>query len=123
MGFEFILLPGQLALIPEGWAHAVHNLDDTAALTLNFVDEARLRCHRTRTRTLTPILTLTLTLTLTPTPPSPPSSPSPSHSPSRAPSPQANLRCHLDLLRLAAGQKLRRLFYTHQATPSSTPSP
>ena len=65
MGFEFTLLPGQLALIPEGWAHAVHNLDDTAALTLNFVDEARLRYHRTRTLTLTPILTLTLTLTLT----------------------------------------------------------
>ena len=65
MGFEFTLLPGQLALIPEGWAHAVHNLDDTAALTLNFAEEARPRCPRTLTLTLTPILTLTLTLTLT----------------------------------------------------------
>jgi hypothetical protein len=44
----------------------VHNLDDTAALTYNFVDEA-------------------------------------------------NLDCHLDLVRPAAGQRLRRLFYDHQA--------
>ena len=28
---------------------------------------------------------------------------------------EANLRCHLGLLRPAAGQKLRRLFYNHQA--------
>ena len=32
-------------LIPEGWAHAVHNLDDTVAMTYNFVDESNLGCY------------------------------------------------------------------------------
>jgi len=43
--FEFELAPGDLVLIPEGWPHAVHNLDDTVALTYNFVDEANLECY------------------------------------------------------------------------------
>ena len=43
--YEFVLAPGELALIPERWAHAVHNIDDTLALTYNFVDEANLRCY------------------------------------------------------------------------------
>ncbi|KAL1512123.1 hypothetical protein AB1Y20_005392 [Prymnesium parvum] len=43
--YEFILSPGELALIPENYAHAVHNLDDTAAMTYNFVDQANLPCY------------------------------------------------------------------------------
>lgn len=31
--YEFELVPGDLVLIPERWAHAVQNLDDTVALT------------------------------------------------------------------------------------------
>ena len=42
---EFVLSPGELAFIPERWAHAVHNLDDTIAMTYNFVDEANLPCY------------------------------------------------------------------------------
>jgi len=44
--YEFVLHPGELVLIPERWAHAVHNLDDTVAMTYNFVDEANLDCYR-----------------------------------------------------------------------------
>ena len=43
--YEFVLQPGELVLIPERWAHAVHNLDDTIAMTYNFVDEANLGCY------------------------------------------------------------------------------
>ena len=42
---EFVLHPGELVLIPESWSHAVYNLDDTSALTLNFVDDANLACY------------------------------------------------------------------------------
>jgi len=43
--FEFVLSPGELAVIPENWAHAVFNLDDTIAITYNYVDEANLPCY------------------------------------------------------------------------------
>ena len=119
-GVEHVLTPGQLLLVPEGWAHAVHNLDDTAALTCAAHStapasppahpciHARVHCRAYRTHTHTHMHVH-------------------AHEGSahrhRRSDParrynfvdEANLRCHLALLRPAAGQKLRRLFHTHQA--------
>lgn len=139
-GVEHVLTPGQLLLVPEGWAHAVQNLDDTAALTCAHATVPSPPCMRACVHAcLTTSSRTSLPLSLRAPPcvraracrstaracarPCAAYLAPPCDDPAHLTSltirynfvDEANLRCHLALLRPAAGQKLRRLFHTHQA--------
>jgi len=45
LGYETVLNPGDMLIVPEAWSHQVYNLADSISMSANFVDEDCLQNH------------------------------------------------------------------------------